>query len=310
MGGVLESHVVPVRREVIVEEIRVFRRGLEDRTSRSYLRQARRLYEWLIRPIDPLLESGKVETLVFVPRGALYTIPMAALQDEKTNQFLVEKVPVAITPGLTLTEPQVIDRESAQLLAVGISEGVQGFSPLGYVPQEISAIFEIFPGRRLLNQNFVASAFEDELKEQPFDIVHLASHGEFAAKAADSFLLTYDGRISMDRLAQLVGKTRFRSRGLELLTLSACESAAGDDRAALGLAGVALQAGARSALATLWAVNDEVSAELMIDFYRELAESKRSRVAALQEAQVAILKQRPYRHPAFWAPYILIGSWL
>jgi CHAT domain-containing protein len=310
LGGVLDSHVVPVPRASIVEEIRTFRNGLEDRTSRAYLRQARKLYDWLIRPIRPMLESDEVETLVIVPQGALYTIPMAALQDPDSKQYLIEQVPVAITPGLTLTEPQAIDRESAQLLAVGVSEAVQGFSPLGFVPQEIAAVFELFPGRQLLDRQFVETAFEHELKQQPFDIVHLATHGEFSANAEESFLLTFDGRISMDRLAQLVGKTRFRSRGLELLALSACESAAGDDRAALGLAGVALQAGARSALATLWAVNDQVSAELMIDFYRHLAESKPSRVVALQQAQLKVLKQRAYRHPAYWAPYLLIGSWL
>jgi CHAT domain-containing protein len=310
MAGKLDSHVVPIGRDAVVEEIRVFRNGLEDRTSRSYLRQARQLYDWLIDPIESVLESGKVKTLVFVPRGALYTIPLAALQDPKSKRYLIEMIPLAITPGLTLTEPQAIDRESAQLLAVGVSDAVQGFAPLSFVPEEMAAVFEIFPGRKLLNQQFVAEAFERELKQQPFDIVHLATHGEFAANAEDSFLLTYDGRISMDRLAQLVGKTRFRSRGLELLALSACESAAGDDRAALGLAGVALQAGARSALATLWAVNDEVSAQLMIDFYRRLAEPNRSRVEALQQAQVKVLQQRAYRHPAYWAPYLLIGSWL
>jgi len=307
---VLDSHVVPIGHEAIVEEIRRFRNGLEDRTSRSYLRQARKLYEWLIRPIQPLLEGNDVETLVFVPRGALYTIPMAALQDPESREYLIEKVPVAITPGLTLTEPQAIDRESAQLLAVGVSEAVQGFAPLAFVPDELAAVLEVFPGRQLLDRKFVAGAFEHELEQQPFDIVHLASHGEFSANAEESFLLTYDGRISMDRLAQLVGKTRFRSRGLELLALSACESAAGDDRAALGLAGVALQAGARSALATLWAVNDQVSAELMVDFYRQLGKSKGSRVVALQQAQVNVLRQRAYRHPAYWAPYLLIGSWL
>jgi CHAT domain-containing protein len=310
MAGKLDSHVVPIGRDAVVEEIRVFRNGLEDRTSRSYLRQARQLYDWLIGPVEPALESGKIKTLVFVPRGALYTIPLAALQDPKSKRYLIEIIPLAITPGLTLTEPQAIDRESAQLLAVGVSDAVQGFAPLDFVPEEMAAVFELFPGRQLLNKQFVAEAFEYELKQQPFDIVHLASHGEFAANAEDSFLLTYDGRISMDRLAQLVGKTRFRSRGLELLALSACESAAGDDRAALGLAGVALQAGARSALATLWAVNDEVSAQLMIDFYRRLADPSQSRVEALQQAQVKVLQQRAYRHPAYWAPYLLIGSWL
>ena len=156
----------------------------------------------------------------------------------------------------------------------------------------------------------MAGAFEREVEQRTFGIVHVATHGEFSANAADSFVLTYDGRISMDRLANLVGKTRFREHGLELLTLSACETAAGDDRAALGLAGAALNAGARSALATLWMVNDQVAAQLITSFYRNLADTKHSRAEALRQAQLAVLQQRAYRHPAYWAPYLLISSWL
>jgi CHAT domain-containing protein len=114
----------------------------------------------------------------------------------------------------------------------------------------------------------------------------------------------------MDRLGELIGTTRFRERGLELLALSACETAAGDDRAALGLAGVAVRAGARSALATLWSVDDRVSAELVSEFYAGLGREKLSRAEALQRAQVEVLSTRSYRHPGYWAPFLLISSWL
>ena len=128
---------------------------------------------------------------------------------------------------------------------------------------------------------------------------------------SDNFLLAYDGRVSMDQLAAMVGATRFRAeQPLELLTLSACESAAGDDRAALGLAGVALRAGARSALATLWSVNDQATAEFVVAFYRQWNDPQRSRAEALQYAQIELLSTRHYRHPGYWAPYLLINSWL
>ena len=94
------------------------------------------------------------------------------------------------------------------------------------------------------------------------------------------------------------------------MTLSACETAAGDERAALGLAGVALRAGARSAVGTLWSVDDEASADLITHFYRELGDPARSRAQALQRAQLALLKTRNYRHPAYWSPFLLISSWL
>ena len=123
--------------------------------------------------------------------------------------------------------------------------------------------------------------------------MHLATHGQFAAEAAESFLLTAQGKLTMQHLAQIVGRLRFRDRPLELLTLSACETASGDDRAALGLAGVALQAGARSAVATLWLVHDEAAAVLMGAFYRSLQVPGTSRARALQQAQLH-LAQGPH----------------
>jgi CHAT domain-containing protein len=123
-------------------------------------------------------------------------------------------------------------------------------------------------------------------------------------------LLTYDGKLSMNELADLVGRTRFRARGIELLTLSACQTAAGNDRAALGLAGVALRAGARSALATLWSVNDRAAAALVVEFYTQLGDPEVSRAEALRRAQLKTLRNHAYRHPIYWSPYLLISSWL
>jgi CHAT domain-containing protein len=114
----------------------------------------------------------------------------------------------------------------------------------------------------------------------------------------------------MDRLSQVVGLFRFRETPLELLTLSACETAAGDDRAALGLAGVAIKAGARSALATLWTVSDEASAVLVTEFYQQLHNASASRAAALQRAQQKLLADRRYQHPAYWSPFLLLNNWL
>jgi CHAT domain-containing protein len=304
--GRLSQHVVAVDRERFVAQVREFRRLLEKRTTRQYLRPAAALYEWLIRPLD----LAGVDTLVFVPGGALRTVPLAALYDEAKREFLIEKVPVAITPSLTLTEPRPIDRAAVRLLAAGLSEAVQGYPALVNVRPEIEAVAGAFSSQRLLDRDFEAARFEAEVGERVFDIVHVASHGEFLADVSESYLLTYDGRLSMDRLAELIGTTRFRERGLELLTLSACETATGDDRAALGLAGVALRAGARSALATLWSVNDEVSARLVAEFYAGLADPSLSRARALQAAQIKVLRTYAYRHASYWAPYLLISSWL
>jgi CHAT domain-containing protein len=128
---------------------------------------------------------------------------------------------------------------------------VDGFSALPAVQKEIAAVQAFFPGKTLLNEGFQVEKLRSELTEVPYGIVHIASHGEFGGDPTDNFLLAYDGRVSMDQLAEMVGATRFRAeQPLELLTLSACESAAGDDRAALGLAGVALGIGGATIVVT------------------------------------------------------------
>jgi CHAT domain-containing protein len=197
------------------------------------------------------------------------------------------------------------------VLAAGLTEPVAGYPPLANVEPEIRALTAEFPGRTLLNGDFEADRFEEAVGSQPYGIVHVASHAEFATDASQSFLLAWDGPLPMDRLAEVVGSTRFRTQQpLELLTLSACETAAGDERAALGLAGIALRAGARSALATLWSVNDQSAAELVSSFYAQLADPETSRARALQRAQLALIERRGTRHPAFWAAFVLISNWL
>jgi CHAT domain-containing protein/Tfp pilus assembly protein PilF len=305
----LKSVVVPVRLEVLTREVREFRRKLEKRTTREYLPHARRLYDWLIRPLESELGQTKVETLVFVPDGPLRTIPMAALHDGK--QFLVAKYATAITPGLNLTDPRPIQRDRVRVLAVGVTEAVQGFPALPNVAGELEALKDLFPtSRTLLNQQFLVSDFAAELKQAPYTILHVASHGVFESDPSKTFLLAFDEKLTMDRLDQLIGLFKYREEPLELLTLSACESAAGDDRAALGLAGIAIKAGARSAVATFWQVHDQVAADLVTHFYRELQNPATSRAVALQRAQLKVLTDPRYDHPGFWAPFLMINSWL
>jgi CHAT domain-containing protein/Tfp pilus assembly protein PilF len=304
----LRRFVVPVGEARLTREVRQFRQLLERRTTRQYLRHARQLHDWLIRPLEPELADAKIDTLVFVPDGPLRTIPMAALHDGR--QFLVAKYTLAITPGLKLTDPRPLDRKRLRILAVGVTESVQGFAPLPEVETEIANVREVFGGTTLLNAQFSVASLERELKGGTYSILHVASHGEFGGDVDKTFLLAFDGKVTMDRLDQLIGILKYRDEPLELLTLSACDTAEGDDRAALGLAGVAVKAGARSAVATLWSVNDEASAGLIADFYRELKNPSVSRGVALQRAQVKLLSDPRYEHPGFWSPFLLINNWL
>jgi CHAT domain-containing protein len=178
------------------------------------------------------------------------------------------------------------------------------------VSEELKALHILFGSTTLVDREFLASNLEKKLKDEHFTIVHVASHGEFGNEVDKTFLLTFDEKLSLDRLHHMVGVFRFRDDPLELLTLSACDTAAGDDRAALGLAGMAIKAGARSALATLWNINDEASVDLVMEFYRGLKDSSISRAIALQRAQKTMLSNPRYEHPGFWSPFLLINNWL
>ena len=308
LPGGLKRFAVPVSAATLTQEVKSLSYKVEKRTTRQYLPHAQRLYDWLIRPLEPDLAAVSADTLVFVPDGPLRTIPMAVLHDG--TQFLISKYAIATTPGLDLTDPHPLRREDTKVLAAGLSESVQGFPALPHVASELQAVQHLYGGHPLLNNSFLTANVEKETKEQPFSIVHIASHGYFAGEVEKSFVLTFDDKLTMDRLTQVVGEFRFRDRPLELLTLSACETAAGDDRAALGLAGVAIKAGARSAVATLWTVNDEAASVLVAEFYQQLHDASVSRAVALQRAQKKLLADRRYQHPAYWSPFLLLNNWL
>ena len=300
---------VPVGAEELTDEVRAFRDFLEKRSTREYLSHAKKLYGWLIQPIEPLWVNAGIDTLVIVPDGALRTIPLAALHDG--TQFLIKKYAVATTPGVTLTDPRPLDRKGIKILSVGITEAVQDFPALPHVSREVETIHQLFGGTVLLNKQFMMSQMEKELKAHPYSVMHIASHGQFQSEGKDTFLLAYDGKLTMDRLEEYVGMLRFREEPLALITLSACETAAGDDRAALGLAGVAIKAGARSALASLWFLDDQASSQLVTEFYQQLHDdSVASTAMALQRAQIKFLEHPEYNHPAYWAAFLLLNNWL
>jgi len=299
---------VPVSADRLTQEVRSFRRLVEKRTTREYLPHAQQLYTWLIRPLELDLAHQQITTLVLVPDSALRTIPLGALHDG--TSFLITKFALAMTPGITLTDPRPLNRDKLRFLAAGLTKSVQGFPELPYVAEEMASIEQFYTSDQLLNSAFQTQRLERELRDGRYGVLHIATHGKFSTNADDSYLLTFDGKLTMQTLDRLIGLFRFRQEPLELLTLSACQTGVGDDRAALGLAGVALKAGARSALATLWFINDEASATLITEFYRQLRDPSLSKAVALQRAQVQLLRDRVYEHPAYWSPFLLLNNWL
>ena len=309
--GRLEAIRVPHGRADMESVIEQMRRRVQDRRTRVYRRAAAELYARLIAPIESRLEAGHVDTLVFVPDGSLRQIPVGALWDAEEKRFLIEKVPVAVTPSLRLTEPRRFAGEELEAMVAALTQSVQGYQPLPGVTSEVAQLEATYASRLLIDDDFVVATTEETMLGRPFEIVHIASHAEFLPRASDSYVLTWESRLGLDQLSTLVGATRFRSeRPLELLFLSACETAVGDDRAALGLAGAAVRMGARSVVASLWSVNDEASSELAAAFYRHLAEGEASRAGSLRRAQLELLERPEFRHPYYWSAFILIGSWL
>jgi CHAT domain-containing protein len=274
----------------------------------DWLPVVQQVYDLLLRPVEAELAASGVKTLVFVPDGLLRGLPMAALHDGQ--QYLIEKYSVVLTPGLQLLQPQPLERFRLQGLLVGLSQAREGFSALPNVAVEINQIKAEIPARVLLNQSFTNRSFQDQIDSTPSSIVHLATHGQFSSNAENTFILTWDGRINVKQLAQLLRAREGNLSPIELLVLSACQTATGDRRAALGMAGVAVRSGARSTLASLWSVGDRSTASLMIEFYHELGQPGVTKAEALRHAQVALLHQDHYTSPYYWAPFVLLGNWL
>ncbi len=283
---------------------------LTQRNSLETLPLAQQVYSWIVQPAAADLAQSDVQTLVFVLDSPLRNLPMSVLHDG--SQYLIEKYSIAITPGLQLIQPQAIASQKLKALTAGLTEAKLGFPPLAYVGEELKAIqSQITSTEQLLDRSFTKDALQSKIARVPFPIVHLATHGQFSSQAEDTFILTWNNKINVNQLSNLL-QIGDRERAIELLVLSACETLAGDRRAALGLAGVAVKAGARSTLATLWRVNDEASSSLMKQFYQQLGNQNKTitKAEALRQAQLKLLKSDRFNRPHFWASYVLVGNWL
>ncbi|MYM62680.1 CHAT domain-containing protein [Pseudomaricurvus sp. HS19] len=308
IGGEIQHYPVAATAAELEETARHLRRRLQDPRSKDYLADAQQLYRWLIQPWIANADKANVATMVFVPDGALRSLPMAVLHDGQ--HYLVENYALAVTPSLDLIDPKPLNTGNVRLLAVGVSEAVNGFSALANVPAELEAVHNSFGGQVFLNDQFSVARVEKAIADQRPNIVHIASHGVFSGDPDSSYLLAYDGHLTMNRLAEAVSVAQFRDDSLELLMLSACQTAAGDDRAALGLAGVAIRAGARSAVGSLWSISDEAAYRLVVDFYQALSVEGTSKAEALRTAQRHLIEDPALSHPFFWSPFLLISNWL
>jgi len=302
-----QTYLPSAKIETVISQMRQSLR----RTSflQERLIPSQEIYSWLIKPAAEDMTRLGIKTLVFVLDGSLRNIPMAALYDGE--KYLIEKYKIAIAPSIQLSKPLSLKNRAFKGLVAGLSKGNQKFSDLPGVKEEVEKIRNQVKSTTLLDKDFTVSSLKTQINTLPFSILHIATHGQFSSKPDDTFILAWDGRINMKELSVLLSNREILNLPpIELLVLSACQTAQGDRRASLGLAGIAVQSGVRSTLASLWTVNDESTANLMVKFYEELLMPNISKAEALQRAQINLIKSDDYNHPYFWAAFSLVGSWL
>jgi CHAT domain-containing protein len=319
-----QRFVVPVGRLQLEQTISRFQQSLTQPQYGWNSTAAAQLYDWLIRPAQPYL-SPQTKNLVFVMDGVLQNIPVAALYDRSRQEYLIDRYPVSVTPGLKILGAQQVVSGHQEISIGGLTtKSVVGdslersighnirrgdlYEPLTYVATEIREIKSLFSrSTELVGQNFTPENIRRVLTDRPHSIVHLATHGQFSADPRQTFIVTAAGKLlDLNSLRSIF--TQHRS-GIDLMVLSACETAAGDRHAALGLAGMAIRSGAASTLASMWSVDDRATSKLMHKFYATLTQRERvSKAAALQIAQRKI--RQDYEHPYYWASFVLVGNWL
>lgn len=323
-GQSIKIHWIKQNKANIIENIAQFRQNLLDGflTLGDYdTSLSETLYSQIIRPFETDLQEYDVKNLVFIQDSPFRPIPMAALHDGK--QFLIEKYAVSTTPSLSLTFLQKRTLSDNKTLILGVTEESQIdgqiFPSLDNIPLEIATISQQFPNHQLLvNQQFNPQTLTQTLDNADYSIIHIATHAQFGTIPDDTFLVAGNNdKIAIKSLENTLRLLESGSNSVELLTLTACETAEGDERSALGLAGVAIQAGVQSAIASLWPVSDQSTLQLILAFYDNLINSGVNKAEALREAQIQLIQAQSnpdinnqYSHPVYWSSFILIGNWL
>ncbi|MGB7440051.1 MAG: CHAT domain-containing protein [Coleofasciculaceae cyanobacterium] len=324
-GKPIHKRVSPANEEALLKQVQ----NLTDFVSKPelvntehYLPSAQQLYQWIIAPLEADLQAHNINTLIFCLGGGLRTMPLAALHDGQ--KFLVENYSLAVIPAFKLTDTVYTELKNSQVLAMGASE-FRNQPPLPGVSVELSNIVkELWSGKLFINEEFTLANLLSQRHQNPYRIVHLATHAEFQpGEPSNSYIQFWDSKLTLAQMREL----QWDAPQVELLVLSACRTALGDQDAELGFAGLAIQAKVKSALASLWYVSDEGTLGLMTEFYRNLKTAP-IKVEALQQAQIAMLKGKlpdpeenisrlpvgaalettDFSHPYYWAAFTVVGN--
>ncbi len=275
---------------------------------------SRQLYDLLIKPIEGELTPGS--QLAIIPDGPLRGLPFSVLLDAD-NRFLVQKTKVSVAPSLAYSQPgSSAANQRQQLVAASLELEVRlpagDFEKLEGTANEARAAAFV-DGKRIerswVIENFRKADLVQAMTNERVDVLHLATHASFNGRSDRAFIVANGELILLSELRQILSANRTRGDELDLLVLSACETAVGDDEASMGLAGAAVQAGARSVIASLWPVNDAGTGELMKDFY-QLYRQGLTKSAALRQAQLSMIENGGANaNPNIWAAFTLLGAW-
>lgn len=274
------------------------------------------LYNSLIAPIKRYLPQNGI--LVFTLDTFFQNLPMGLLHDGK--DYLLKHYNIAETLGSKVRQPKLLIKQELRALIAGISKSSPSFQAanapknLTAMPSVVEEVANVKEGTNssllLLNEEFSYMRFIKEVSTENFPILHLTTHAQFNSVPQLTMFFSWDKPINLLEFDSLLKqKNQISEDAIELLVLSACETAKGNKRSALGIAGIAAQAGARSTVATLWRVDDKSTALLMKEFYKELKNGK-TKAEALRLAQLSLLSNQDYSHPYYWAGFLLIGGWL
>jgi CHAT domain-containing protein/tetratricopeptide (TPR) repeat protein len=321
-GNRLKRHRQPINRTTVQTTIQKLRQSIFTRNASQIKSQSQVIYDWLIKPLEIDLENYKdVNTLIFALDGELRNIPMGLLYDKTHNQYLIEKkYALALVPSWQLFDLQPQPQQKLPILAAGVSEKQENLSDspgetssnLLFTQLNIDELYQIakmLPSKLLINDQFTPENLFKYIQSGEFPIVHIATHGNFSSDPEDTYLLAYGKLIKAKDLDHILRNNSVTNNTIKLLVLSACQTAVGDHRAILGLAGMAVRAGAKSTLSTLWQINDDSTAKLMVQFYTELQKDGVTTAEALHRAQKALLTQPEYQNPYYWSAYVLVGNW-
>ena len=326
----LRAYTIAIKRGELGKRVEEFRKQLASRDL-GFRNQGRALYDLLLKPAQFSLQ-GKTD-LIIVPDGALWELPFQALQPAADHYF-IEDASLSYVPSLAVLREMIRQRNKpstasalrksllafgnpalngemvARLKAVNRDEKLE---PLPEAEKEVKALAELYGAAR--SKVYIGSeAREERVKAEAkeFSVLHFATHGILNnVNPMYSHLVLSQAEGKEDGLLEAWEIMKLDLKA-DMVVLSACETARGRLRAGEGVIGLTwamFVAGSPTTVVSQWKVDSASTSQLMLDFYRALnSTSKTTKAGALRTAALKMLKRGPYRHPFYWAGFVMVGD--